>query len=165
MGLVSFRRGKWRNYRGFCWRSRIVPEQKDCGSRYLESIANVLYAIADFWEAYERVIPSSRHRVVGKDSGKTNLIERFNCTLRQRISRLVRKTLSFSKKLDNHIGAIWYARTSLQSILTFVGLPNVCVRFTKIPISGTINKLFSSNEPSARGLCKSKIAGLLWLLQ
>ncbi|HEY9821092.1 MAG TPA: IS1 family transposase, partial [Candidatus Sericytochromatia bacterium] len=34
--------------------------------------------------------------------------ERFNCTLRQRISRLVRKTLSFSKKLDNHLGAIWY---------------------------------------------------------
>jgi len=62
----------------------------------------------DFWEAYERVIPSSRHRSVSKESGKTSLIERFNCTLRQRISRLVRKTLSFSKKLDNHIGAIWY---------------------------------------------------------
>ncbi|WP_353571863.1 IS1 family transposase, partial [Candidatus Albibeggiatoa sp. nov. BB20] len=30
-----------------------------------------------------------------------------NPTLRQRISRLVRKTLSFSKKIDNHIGAIW----------------------------------------------------------
>jgi len=30
-------------------------------------------------------------------------IERFNCTLRQRVSRLVRKTLSFSKKLENHI--------------------------------------------------------------
>ncbi len=28
-------------------------------------------------------------------------------TLRQRVSRLVRKTLSFSKKLENHIGAIW----------------------------------------------------------
>jgi hypothetical protein len=28
--------------------------------------------------------------------------------MRQRISRLVRKTLSFSKKLENHIGAIWY---------------------------------------------------------
>lgn len=25
-----------------------------------------------------------------------------------RVSRLVRKTLSFSKKLENHIGAIWY---------------------------------------------------------
>jgi insertion element IS1 protein InsB len=27
--------------------------------------------------------------------------------MRQRVSRLVRKTLSFSKKLENHIGAIW----------------------------------------------------------
>jgi len=43
-----------------------------------------------------------------KETGKTNHIERFNCTMRQRISRLVRKTLSFSKKLENHIGAIWY---------------------------------------------------------
>lgn len=62
----------------------------------------------DFWSAYEQVIPKPRHRAVGKNSGKTNLIERFNCTLRQRVSRLVRDTLSFSKKLDNHIGAIWY---------------------------------------------------------
>ncbi|MCE2978086.1 MAG: IS1 family transposase, partial [Pseudanabaena sp.] len=38
----------------------------------------------------------------------TNYIERFNCTMRQRVSRLVRKTLSFSKKLENHIGAIWF---------------------------------------------------------
>ena len=37
---------------------------------------------------------------------KTNHIERFNNTLRQRVSRLVREALSFSKKLVNHIGAI-----------------------------------------------------------
>jgi IS1 family transposase/transposase-like protein len=62
----------------------------------------------DFWESYATVIPSDRHHAVGKESGQTNHIERFNCTLRQRISRLVRKALSFSKKLENHIGAIWY---------------------------------------------------------
>ncbi len=62
----------------------------------------------DFWAAYAKVIPNKRHKAVGKESGKTNHIERFNNTMRQRISRLVRKTLSFSKKLDNHIGAIWY---------------------------------------------------------
>lgn len=62
----------------------------------------------DFWEAYQAIFPADRHRAVGKDSGKTNHIERFNCTLRQRVSRLVRKTLSFSKKLENHIGAIFY---------------------------------------------------------
>lgn len=63
---------------------------------------------SDHWEAYAKVLPSKRHRAVGKDSGLTSYIERFNNTLRQRVSRLVRKTLSFSKKLENHIGAIWY---------------------------------------------------------
>ena len=62
----------------------------------------------DFWKSYEAVLPSKRHRQGGKSSGKTNHIERFNNTLRQRISRLVRQTLAFSKKLENHIGAIWY---------------------------------------------------------
>ena len=62
----------------------------------------------DFWSAYGIVFPQKRHRAVGKDTGKTNYIERFNNTMRQRISRLVKKTLSFSKKLSNHIGAIWY---------------------------------------------------------
>ena len=61
----------------------------------------------DYWEAYVSVIPRKRHVAVGKDSGLTSYIERLNNTLRQRISRLVRKTLSFSKKLENHIGAIW----------------------------------------------------------
>ena len=61
----------------------------------------------DFWAAYETVIPSKRHKAVGKESGQTNHIERFNNTMRQRISRLVRDTLSFSKKIENHIGAIW----------------------------------------------------------
>lgn len=62
----------------------------------------------DFWAAYKEIFPKSRHQAVDKKNGKTNLIERFNCTLRQRVSRLVRKTLSFSKKLENHVGAIWY---------------------------------------------------------
>jgi insertion element IS1 protein InsB len=62
----------------------------------------------DFWAAYVWVISPQQHQAVGKDSGPTNHIERFNCTLRQRVSRLVRKTLSFSKKLENHIGAILF---------------------------------------------------------
>lgn len=61
----------------------------------------------DFWSAYPAVLPRKRHRAVGKASGRTSYVERFNNTARQRISRLVRKTLSFSKKLENHIGAIW----------------------------------------------------------
>jgi insertion element IS1 protein InsB len=64
-------------------------------------------AYTDYWEAYQSVLPRKRHRPVGKDTGKTAYIERFNNTVRQRVGRLVRRTLSFSKKLANHIGAIW----------------------------------------------------------
>jgi IS1 family transposase/transposase-like protein len=60
----------------------------------------------DAYAAYEGVIPAAQHRHVGKKLRTTNHIERFNCTLRQRVFRLVRATLSFSKKLSNHIGAI-----------------------------------------------------------
>ena len=48
-----------------------------------------------------------RHEPVGKESGKISYIERFNLSVRQRVSRLVRKILSFSKKLENHIAAVW----------------------------------------------------------
>ncbi|MFN0119617.1 MAG: IS1 family transposase [Blastocatellia bacterium] len=62
----------------------------------------------DGCESYDKVVPAIRHRVCAKGSGHTNAVERFNCTLRQRVSRLVRKALSFSKDLGNHIGAIKY---------------------------------------------------------
>ena len=62
----------------------------------------------DAWPAYEGVIPVAQHDICGKESGRTSGVERFNCTLRQRCSRLARKTLSFSKKLANHIGAVKY---------------------------------------------------------
>ena len=62
----------------------------------------------DHYAAYTGVIPSVQHRAISKLARKTNHVERFNCTLRQRVSRLVRATLSFSKKLSNHIGAIRY---------------------------------------------------------
>jgi insertion element IS1 protein InsB len=65
-------------------------------------------AYTDYWAAYGAVFPSQRHQAVGKETGKTSYVERFNNTLKQRVSRLVRKTLSFSKSLENHIGAIWY---------------------------------------------------------
>jgi insertion element IS1 protein InsB len=62
----------------------------------------------DQYEVYTGVIPSAQHRAISKLARKTNHVERFNCTLRQRVSRLVRATLSFSKKVNNHIGAIRY---------------------------------------------------------
>jgi len=59
-------------------------------------------------DVYKGVMPAEQHRTIPKRTRKTNHIERFNKTLRQRVSRLVRETLSFSKKLANHIGAIKY---------------------------------------------------------
>jgi IS1 family transposase len=52
------------------------------------------------------VIPAAQHRAISKLARKTNHIERFNNTLRQRVSRLVREALSCSKKLAHQIGAI-----------------------------------------------------------
>jgi IS1 family transposase len=57
----------------------------------------------DRYVVYEGVIPAAQHRAISKLARKTNHLERFNNTLRQRVSRLVRETLSFSKKLTNHI--------------------------------------------------------------
>ncbi len=58
---------------------------------------------SDFWEAYLNVIPSEQHQAVSKQTGLTNHIERFNNTIRQRLSRFVRKTLSFSKSEQMHL--------------------------------------------------------------
>lgn len=62
----------------------------------------------DLYDVYDGVIPQAQHQAISKQARKTNHVERFNGILRQRISRLVRETLSFSKKLENHIGAIKY---------------------------------------------------------
>ena len=61
---------------------------------------------ADQYVVYAKVIPVAQHKAISKLARKTNHIERFNNTLRQRVSRLVRDALSFSKKLANHIGAM-----------------------------------------------------------
>lgn len=55
------------------------------------------HCFSDFWEAYQKVIPAEQHTASGKETGWTAHIERWNNTLRQRLARFVRKTLSFSK--------------------------------------------------------------------
>jgi len=57
---------------------------------------------------YTGIIPAAQHHAISKLARQTHQVERFNCTLRQRGSRLVRATLAFSKKLANHIGASKY---------------------------------------------------------
>jgi insertion element IS1 protein InsB len=51
----------------------------------------------DQYEAYTGVIPAAQRKAITKKARKTNHIERFNNTLRQRVSRLVRDTLAFPK--------------------------------------------------------------------
>jgi insertion element IS1 protein InsB len=53
----------------------------------------------DFWAAYQTVVPEEQHTAVGKETGQT---ARWNNTLRQRLARFVRKTLSFSKSTMLH---------------------------------------------------------------
>ena len=81
------------------FRGKLPPETLDVSVQFVTQISGMLI---------KELSSAKRHKAVGKDSGKTNHIERFNNTMRQRISRLVRKTLSFSKNLENHIRAIWH---------------------------------------------------------
>jgi insertion element IS1 protein InsB len=60
------------------------------------------HCFSDFWEAYQLVIPAEQHTAAGKESGLTAHVERWNNTLRQRLGRFVRKSLSFSKSDTMH---------------------------------------------------------------
>jgi insertion element IS1 protein InsB len=60
------------------------------------------HCYTDFWEAYSKVLPDAQHTAVGKESGETAHVERWNLTLRQRLARFVRRTLSFSKSEKMH---------------------------------------------------------------
>jgi len=57
---------------------------------------------SDFWQAYRLVVPEDQLIQVGKETGETAHIERWNGTLRQRLARFVRETLSFSKSILMH---------------------------------------------------------------
>ena len=60
------------------------------------------HCFTDFWVAYRAVIPEEQHTAVGKETGETAHVERWNNTLRQRLARFVRMTLSFSKSVIMH---------------------------------------------------------------
>ena len=66
--------------------NKIAQQYKRCRS------------FSDSWEAYAKVFSEKKHQQLGKEKRETNHVERFNNTLRQRLGRYVRKTLSFSKK-------------------------------------------------------------------
>ena len=61
-----------------------------------------LATCSDYWSSYAELFDPDNHRSVGKNTGLTNHVERLNATLRNRLGRFTRKTLSFSKKKENH---------------------------------------------------------------
>lgn len=51
-------------------------------------------------KSIKTIFPSKRHRAVDKETGQTSYIERFNRTLRQRISRLERNAKQYVTQLQ-----------------------------------------------------------------
>ena len=87
----------------------IGGRSKTAAKKFWNKIPRVLRDCnfeTDNWEAYKSIIPATQHRV-GKEL--TYYIEGFNATIRARVSRLVRKALSFSKLDEWHNRAIgWF---------------------------------------------------------
>ncbi len=70
------------------------------------------HCFSDFWAAYRGIIPEEQLTQLGKETGETAYVERWNCTLRQRLGHFVRKTLSFSKSEIMHIACFELAPVS-----------------------------------------------------
>lgn len=87
--------------------NRAREDAKKLWAQLPEQVQKYCLFHTDDWDAYKGVLPEERHEY-SKMKKYTNHIERFNNTVRQRVSRLVRKALSFSKIEVNHIGAIKY---------------------------------------------------------
>jgi IS1 family transposase len=49
---------------------------------------------------YQAVIPEEQHTAVRKETGETARVERWKNTLRQRLARFMRMTLSFSTSIS-----------------------------------------------------------------
>ncbi|WP_201392234.1 IS1 family transposase [Ktedonobacter sp. SOSP1-52] len=85
------------------------------------------HCFTDFWGAYQAVIPEEQHIAAGKETGETAHVERWNNTLRQRLARFVRKTLSFSKSLVMHEAClkIFLHRCNVERAISFRRLHRV----------------------------------------
>jgi IS1 family transposase len=91
----------------------VAGDRTEATARFLWDALPAAYrdraiVATDFLAAYAAVVPADRHAAAGKEAGLTAHVERFWCTVRQRCARFVRKTLSFSKCVENHVGALWY---------------------------------------------------------
>ena len=84
----------------------LGDRSKQTCQRLWESIPSAYrqgHCFTDFWAAYQAVIRCrSNIQLLGKETGETAHVERWNNTLRQRLARFVRMTLSFSKSVFMH---------------------------------------------------------------
>ncbi|WP_417913406.1 IS1 family transposase [Candidatus Electronema sp. TJ] len=87
---VAFVLGGRSERRAECSGQRIPLSYKTCRT------------FSDFWSAYCKVFPKETRSSVGKETGKTCRVERWNNTCRQSNARYTRKTLSFSKTAYFH---------------------------------------------------------------
>jgi hypothetical protein len=73
------------------------------------------HCFTDFLSVSASVIPEEQHTAGGKETGETAHVERWNNTLRQRLARFVRMTLSFSRVRGDARGVSSALSLSLQS--------------------------------------------------
>lgn len=89
----------------------IGDRSKESAKKFWDSLPDAYkqYGIAfcDQLAAYAAAFPPNQLYQCEKSTGATSHIERFNLTVRQRVSRLVRKSLAFAKKEENLLGSIW----------------------------------------------------------
>ena len=116
--FVRFRKNKRWLWTVLCRRTRQIiafsigdRSEKTCRKLWkrIPGEYRKCHSFSDFWDAYQKVFPKETHHSLGKDSGQTNHMERWNCTLRQKVARYVRKTLSFSKADHmHHLVTRWF---------------------------------------------------------
>jgi insertion element IS1 protein InsB len=85
--------------------SALGDRSKQTCQRLWEAIADNYrqgHWFTDFWVADAGMIPEEHHFAVGKETGESAHVERWNKTLRKPLARFVRLTLSFSKSVVMH---------------------------------------------------------------
>lgn len=77
---------------------------KTCGKLWglIPEDYRACHSFSDCCDAYAKVFPKETHRSGGKGSGETGHMERWNCTLPQKMARFTRETFSFSKPDPMH---------------------------------------------------------------
>ena len=75
---------------------------ESCGTMFQTSIVKDI-ALRTFGKRIRQSWAFEQLTQVGKETGETAHVERWNCTLRQRLGQITRETFSFSKTMPMHI--------------------------------------------------------------